>query len=143
MVGGFNTNVRYAGRLFHVQTEDSGRRRPKIVTLLYEGGTILTSRKSSYEDQLDSADLEGVVRDLMEAQHRALVDALKDGDLDEAIGLEAETGTQVAGGDARPRRSSVEKPQAPRSGKSAPSFGSRVISDRTLDEVILEHLAAR
>ena len=41
MVGGFNTNVRYSGRIFHVQTEDGGATSPRIVTLLYEGGSIL------------------------------------------------------------------------------------------------------
>ena len=48
MVGGFNTNVRYRGRTFHVQTEDSGPNVAKIVTLLYEGGSILFSRKTAY-----------------------------------------------------------------------------------------------
>jgi len=48
MLGGFNTNVRYRGRKFHVQTEDNGRANPKIITLLYEGGVILTSRKRAY-----------------------------------------------------------------------------------------------
>ena len=34
MVGGFNTNVRYRGRIYHVQTEDGGAESPQIVTLL-------------------------------------------------------------------------------------------------------------
>ena len=28
MITGFNTNVRYGGRVYHVQTEDSGRSYP-------------------------------------------------------------------------------------------------------------------
>ena len=60
MIGGFNTNVQYQGRTFHVQTEDSGHANPKIVTLLYEGGVILTSTKTSYEDRVSADNLEAV-----------------------------------------------------------------------------------
>ena len=126
MIGGFNTNIRYQGRIFHVQTEDSGRRNPKIVTLLYEGGVILTSRKSSYEEHVDAEELEDVVRELMEVQHRELVQALKDGELDEAVGI-GEVTTPDFDGDGAKR--------AP-----APSFGDGLISDRSLDQVIIDQL---
>ncbi len=131
MVGGFNTNVSYAGRLFHVQTEDSGVRSPKIVSLLYEGGTILTSRKRNYEDRLDQANLEQVVRELMEEQHRALVQALKQGELDDLLDLEVKT----EGGQAGPGAS---QPPAQEDGQG--EFGANVISGRTLDEVVLAQL---
>ena len=62
-----------------------------MVTLLYEGGVILTSRKTSYEDQLETEDLETVVRELMEHQHRDLVRALKDGELDVVVGIAEQT----------------------------------------------------
>jgi hypothetical protein len=55
MLGGFNTNIRYQQRLYHVQTEDGGADSPSIVTLLYQGGAILFSKKRSYEDLLGSA----------------------------------------------------------------------------------------
>ena len=77
MVGGFNTNIRYQGQIFHVQTEDGGKDSPSIITLLYRGGAILFSKKTSYADQLDDADRESIVRQLMEAQHSAMVQALK------------------------------------------------------------------
>jgi len=35
MLSGFNTNFRYRGVLFHVQTEDSGRGNPHVITLLH------------------------------------------------------------------------------------------------------------
>ena len=87
MVGGFNTNIRYSGQIFHVQTEDGGTESPSIITLLYRGGAILFSKKTSYADQLGDADRESVVRQLMEAQHGAMVQALKSGKLDERIGV--------------------------------------------------------
>ncbi len=50
MVVGFNHNFRYQGEVYHIQTEDSGMLSPNIVTLLYQGGTILASKKTSYAD---------------------------------------------------------------------------------------------
>ena len=64
MLSGFNTNIRHRGVLFHVQSEDSGRARPHIITHLYYGGTILASEKSSYADHLDDPNLGQLVRDL-------------------------------------------------------------------------------
>ena len=127
MIGGFNTNIRHKGRIFHVQTEDSGRRRPKIVTLLYEGGVILTSQKSSYEDQVDAEDLENVVRELMKSQHHNMVQGLKAGELDEVVGIGEVTqpGFDTQG---------VARP-------SQPAFGDGLISDRPLDEVIISALS--
>jgi hypothetical protein len=85
MQSGFNTNIRHRGTLFHVQSEDSGRGRPHIITHVYHGGTILASEKSSYADRLEEKDLDGVVRALMEAQHKAVLRRLVGGDLDAVI----------------------------------------------------------
>ena len=100
MITGFNTNVRHRDRTFHVQTEDSGRKRPKIITLLYEGGVILFSKKTSYAEHVDADNVQEVVRELMESQHREMLVGLKAGDFDEKIGLEgspsAKTGEKAA-----------------------------------------------
>ncbi len=121
MVGGFNTNVRYSGRIFHVQTEDGGASSPSIVTLLYEGGSILLSKKQKYDFDLE--DREARVRQLMEEQHREMVRVLKSGEMDVKIGLAT----------APPAESAPAAPPA--------DFGAGVISKRPLDEVILAHLA--
>ena len=128
MVGGFNTNIRYRGHIFHVQTEDGGKESPSIITLLYSGGAILFSKKTSYADQVSADDRETVVRQLMEAQHSAMVQALKSGKLDDKLGLVSPD--------------AVTNPSA---GTSSPAaeFGAGVITRRTLDEVILAHLASR
>ena len=41
MIIGANTNVRHRGVLFHVQTEDSGRSNPHVISHLYHQGTIV------------------------------------------------------------------------------------------------------
>ena len=82
MVVGFNHNIRYKGELFHVQTEDSGLANPHIVTLLYLGGTILCSKKTSYADIIKAEQLEQVVESIMKEQHKDMMRRLKGGEFD-------------------------------------------------------------
>ena len=49
MITGFNTDVKYKGVIYHVQTEDKGTTNPLIETLIYRGGEILGSRCESSE----------------------------------------------------------------------------------------------
>lgn len=83
MVLGFNHNVMYKGDVFHVQTEDSGIAIPHIITLLYRGGVILCSKKTSYADILMMDNLEVVVEELMKEQHKEMMRRLKAGEFDE------------------------------------------------------------
>ena len=92
MILGFNHNVNYKGEVFHVQTEDSGLSSPNITTLLYKGGVILCSKKTSYADILKMNDLEIVVEELMKEQHKELMRRLKSGEFDErAFSMPAST----------------------------------------------------
>jgi len=90
MILGFNHNVVYKGEVFHVQTEDSGAKNPHIITLLYRGGVILCSKKTSYADILKMDNFESVVEELMKAQHKEMMRRLKSGEFDErAFSIEA------------------------------------------------------
>jgi hypothetical protein len=90
MVLGFNHNVVYKGEVFHVQTEDSGVNNPHIITLLYRGGVILCSKKTSYADIIMMDNLDSVVEELMKAQHKDMMRRLKSGEFDEkAFSIEA------------------------------------------------------
>ena len=79
---GYNHNVRYAGRLWHVQTEDSGVHNPHIFTHLFHDGTILATKRVDYDPGSDV----GVVQKLMQAQHKAMLRDLKQGAFDDKIG---------------------------------------------------------
>jgi len=80
---GYNTNVRHKGKVFHVQTEDSGVRYSHVITHLFvDGGRILKSLKSSYAESVGAEDLSEVVRALMKRQHKAMLMALRDGRFD-------------------------------------------------------------
>ena len=83
MVLGFNHNLMYKGEVFHVQTEDSGVTNPHIITLLYRGGVIISSKKTSYSDILKMDNLDVVVEELMKEQHKEMMRRLKAGDFDE------------------------------------------------------------
>lgn len=83
MVLGFNHNLMYKGEVFHVQTEDSGVANPHIITLLYRGGVIISSKKTSYSDILKMDNLEAVVEELMKEQHKDMMRRLKTGEFDD------------------------------------------------------------
>ncbi|MGB9080855.1 MAG: hypothetical protein WCD00_06110 [Desulfuromonadaceae bacterium] len=83
--------MKYKGEVFHVQTEDSGVANPHIITLLYRGGVIISSKKTSYSDILKMDSLELVVEELMKEQHKDMMRRLKAGEFDEkAFSFEAQ-----------------------------------------------------
>jgi hypothetical protein len=84
-VVGFNHNVQFGPRVYHVQTEDSGLPHAHYITHLFVGGNIVASMKSSYVDLVDAEpDLPKAVRILMEAQHKAMLKRLVSGEFSEA-----------------------------------------------------------
>lgn len=76
MLVGYNTNVPYKGKLYHVQTEDSGLKNPVVITLLYFKGTILASKKVSYAHIAGEPSHKEKVRELMREQHKAMIKEL-------------------------------------------------------------------
>ncbi len=119
MIPGFNHNIRYRGVLYHIQTEDSGIENPVVTTLLYRGGTILSSKRTSYSDIVNSDKMEEVVREIMKEQHKLMLFDLKNGVFEKA-----------------------EKAAVVDTKKEEVVFGDSVISEKSLDEVILDYLAA-
>ncbi len=95
---GYNNNVRHRGRVFHIQTEDSGVNHPHIITHLFmDGGRILKSVKRSYAEHVGSENMSETVRVLMKEQHKAMFIALRDGQYDElAFGVKKPSGAMAA-----------------------------------------------
>ena len=83
MLTGFNSDVEYDGRVFHVQTEDKGLKNPTVESLVYTGGEIVGSTRSSYAD-LTGADgfSEAELHRRMEAQHKAVIREVMSGRYD-------------------------------------------------------------
>lgn len=82
MVPGFNTDFKYRGETYHVQTEDLGIGNPVVVTLLYHKGAILASRRTSYRDLAGTPGFEREVMGLMKTQHKEVMRALLSGAYD-------------------------------------------------------------
>ena len=118
---GFNNNVKHKGRIFHVQTEDSGIKRPHIVTHLFaDGGRILKSTRTDYSEHLGRNDMHTVVRRMMKEQHKAMFIALRDGQLDDVIDKNYPTSADAPPADvtpiprsAPPKRKSKPPPTLP------------------------------
>jgi hypothetical protein len=79
---GYNHNLRYGGRTFHVQTEDSGQGYARLYTHLFYEGTILSSKKQEY----DPAAPEDAVRALMQKLHKSMIKELTHREHDARIG---------------------------------------------------------
>ena len=79
MIVGFNTDVRYRGETFHVQTEEKGANNPTIETLVYNNGEILLSRRISYAQFLQKPDMRARVKEMMKNQHEQIIGELKGG----------------------------------------------------------------
>lgn len=91
MIPGYNHNVKYKEKVFHIQTEDSGIKtdggvkNPHIITLLYYGGNILDSVKSSYAEQSATMDIEAELPSIMQKQHKGVMRGLVKGQYDQRI----------------------------------------------------------
>ncbi len=83
MLTGFNTDIRHSERVYHVQTEARGPTNPVIESLVYVGGEILLSKKSPYTEHVhgDKVD-EKAVREMMDVQHRRILEASRRGRLE-------------------------------------------------------------
>ena len=113
-VTGFNHNIKHKGKVYHVQTEDSGVNNPHIITHLFVGGNILASKKTSYADILNAENLAEVVRELMEEQHKEMLRNLINGVYDN---FEAGASRHYQPGQLATDRGAAPKPQ--RSGRQA------------------------
>jgi len=124
LITGFNTDIKHNDKVYHVQTEDKGVGNPYIESLIYVGGEILASRKTSYADTMVDGFDEKAVGSLMEQQHRTMIAAIKRGRFD-----------KLSDTQSRPTvpRTTVLQPSGP---------AAEPRDEKTLDQVILDYLAS-
>ncbi len=132
MIVGFNTNARYRGRMFHVQTEDSGLNHPHVISHLYYEGSILGSQKSDYAERVGTEDLEIQVRALMERQHKDILRKLKNGGFDAVIAERLDHAATTA--EATVLNAPVPDP---------PDRVATTPGEKPLDEAILDYLVQK
>jgi hypothetical protein len=128
MLIGYNTNVPYKGKVYHIQTEDKGPSNPFILTLLYSQGAIIRSVKTSYAQLVGQPDSEEQLRSLMKHQHREIIRELISGKCDTE---------QLAAG--------AEPPVQPeKEGTITPEKEETTIKrNKGLDDILLEHISRK
>ncbi len=135
---GYNNNVRHKGKVFHIQTEDSGVKYGHIITHLFmDGGRILKSVKTSYSEYIGNERMGDIIREMMKQQHKAMFIALRDGKFDPIAdgGADASQMTKALASESPPKASAPaaapvavsspppqrsEEPTAPPAAKPAP-----------------------
>jgi hypothetical protein len=134
VITGFNTDIKHNEKVYHVQTEDKGVGNPYIESLVYVGGEILASKKTSYAEQLKTGVDDKWIGGLMEQQHRTMIAAIKRGRFD----APADT-----------TKSAVREPTptlAQDAGvvfdNGSPTAAATVEEEKTLDQVIIDYLAS-
>lgn len=130
MITGFNTDIKHNDKVYHIQTEDKGLQNPYIESLVYVGGEILASKKTSYAEQVKTGVDEKWIGSLMEQQHRTMIAAIKRGRFD---------------GPADPTKTGAPRPtvQVPHPPEvAAPAANGGEGEEKTLDQVIIDYLAS-
>lgn len=79
MISGFNTDVEHNGVVYHIQTEDKGLSSQVIVSLVYDRGTILASKRTPYNDLNDGILDEAALSDRLSHQHKLICAAVRAG----------------------------------------------------------------
>jgi hypothetical protein len=127
VITGFNTDIKHNEKVYHVQTEDKGVGNPYIESLVYVGGEILASKKTSYAEQLKTGVDDKWIGGLMEQQHRTMIAAIKRGRFD------APADVTKTSPEPRTSTSTQYEPAA------APA---PVDDEKTLDQVIIDYLVS-
>ena len=83
MITGFNTDIEFQGITYHVQTEDKGIDTPLILSLVYNRGTILASKRSPYNDLLAETFDEKELTERLQKQHKLMCAAVRAGRIED------------------------------------------------------------
>jgi len=83
VITGYNTDIEFEGTTYHVQTEDKGLAKPVILSLVYDRGTILASKRLPYDDLLEGELDEGILAARLHRQHRLFCAAIQAGRLED------------------------------------------------------------
>ncbi len=83
VITGFNTDIEFQGTTYHVQTEDKGVKTPLILSLVYDRGTILASKRSTYNDLLSGDFDEKILAERLQKQHNLICAAIRTGRIED------------------------------------------------------------
>jgi hypothetical protein len=80
---GFNSDIIFQGKTYHVQTEDWGEEKSFVVTRVYVSGSVVQSIKTPYESLEENSTASGrrAIQMGMREQHQKVLDQLVSGSL--------------------------------------------------------------
>jgi hypothetical protein len=81
VISGFNTDIEYNGVVYHVQTEDKGAPAHVLMSLVYDKGTILASKRAGYDGALNEREL----AERLSRQHKLICAAVNSGRIAELV----------------------------------------------------------
>lgn len=108
MIAGFNTDIEFGGTVYHVQTEDKGAPANMIMSLVYDKGTILASKRSKYDDLAEIGLDENELSERLSRQHKLMCAAVKAGRINELVEMTRKTA--AAGATAKAASVTVAEP---------------------------------
>lgn len=111
MITGFNTDIEYQGVTYHVQTEDKGMKTPLILSLVYNRGTILASKRSPYDDLLNGEFDETQLAERLQKQHKLICAAIRAGRLEDLKRMTAKTAAEKQANLIAQKEFKIPKPQ--------------------------------
>lgn len=95
VITGFNTDIEYNGVVYHVQTEDKGLNTPIILSLVYVGGAILASKRSPYQDLIETGFDAEALSERLHRQHKLICAAISAGRIEDLKRLSNKEDTGV------------------------------------------------
>jgi hypothetical protein len=139
VISGFNTDIKVGNTVYHVQTEDKGTKSRLLLSLVYDKGTILASKRVSYDDVLKGDFDEKKLADFLNKQHQVICAAVSAGRINE---LKEMTGKARASTKPKPASAQVVlPPPKPAPGKTvAPIDQPSIPIDAPLDGPPMDEL---
>ncbi len=156
MLPGFNHNIKYKDKIYHVQTEDSGEENPVVISHIFIGGNIIATKKTNYSHILGKDNMREILKSIMENQHKELIKELISGKYDTYhLSTESKASENIELTNKPPSQKEVQvevnshqntkkeevshfRPISTSSDFTV--FGEGTISEESLDKIILRYL---
>lgn len=142
MLVGYNTNISYKGKVYHIQTEDSGKLNPVILTLLYSQGAILASKKTGYADIIADPEYKDTVRKIMMEQHKEMIKGLISGKFTGELQEKKEIKEKVAEEEKAPEIQATGAAAEPPT-QTEENIVTKDQITKSLDDILLNYIMKR
>jgi len=144
MVSGINTNFKYKGETFHIQTEDGGKNSPVITTLLFKAGAIYASKRTDYGKVLRPDSPKDAVQELMREQHKGMIRDLTSGVIVRASGSVKVQKKDTQNPTEKPSPKPEEVRPETKEEKPLPKpVREKTTGKKSLDDLILDYISSK